>query len=294
MAKNEIPFFHIDHLIYPFIEGTFVCKNGSYLNGFFMIDSGSSDNIFNKEAVRLLPDTAFSQECRKVKAINNMGEECEVVDVKIKVGDIEDAAQFNISKNLDFTKFFGKNRIIGVLGARFMCKHGLVLDYSHKCVRLSEIEHFTDEGKSFVCPMSFGFYAYGIPLVCLTNGEEEFFCVADSGCNTNTLTRHAMENGAKGYEHISGHNALHTISGETITDLAKVEFSLISVWKDKERGTDLVPDTDVFQILSGQKHICWCDNEEIPPISGLISSDFMLRNKWILDFNVGVIYVNAA
>ena len=142
--------------------------------------------------------------------------------------------------------------------------------------------------------MSVGYYAYGIPLVCLTNGEEEFFCVADSGCNTNTLTRHAMENGTKNYEHIDGQNALYTISGESITDLAKVDFSLMSVWEDEQKEAGLIPDTDIFQIISGQKHLCWCDNEEIPPISGLISSGFMLRNKWILDFNVGYIYVNAA
>lgn len=294
MTKTNIPLFHIDHLIYPFIKGAFVCKTGSYLEGFFLVDSGSNDNIFNKEAVHLLPDDALSQDRRQVNSINNTGENCQVANIGIKVGDITDALPFNISQNLDFCKFFGANRIIGVLGAGFMCKHGLVLDYSQRCVRSSELEQFTDEGKSFVCPMSAGFYAYGIPIVCMTNGEKEFLCIADSGCNTNTLTLHAMENGARGYEHIEGHNSLHTISGESITALAKVDFSLLSVWADEERGTGLVPDTDVFQIVSGQEHLCWCDNEKIPPISGLISSSFMLHNRWILDFNVGYIYVNSA
>ena len=293
-TKIHLPLFHIDHLIYPFVEGAFICKNGTYLDGFFMVDSGSTDNIFNNEAVHLLPDEAISQECRQVNAINNIGESCKVADVKIKVGDIEDVEQFNISQNLNFSKFFGKNRIIGVLGAGFMRKNGLALDYSQRCVRSSEMEQFTDEGKRFVCPMSVGYYAYGIPLVCLTNGEEEFFCVADSGCNTNTLTRHAMVNGGQRYELIDGQQSLYTISGETISDLAKVDFSLMSVGYDEEKGSFLVPDTDVFMIVSGQEHLCWCEDKDIPPISGLISSRFMLRNKWILDFNVGYIYVNAA
>ena len=293
-TKIHLPFFHVDHLVYPFIKGAFVCKNGTYLDGYFLVDSGSTDNIFNNENVHLLPDQAITQEYRQVNAINNIGEKCKVAYIGIKVGDIEDVVQFNISQNLDFSKFFGKNRIIGVLGAGFMRKNGLVLDYSQRCVRSSEMEQFTDDGKLFVCSMGVGFYAYGIPLVCLTNGDEFFFCVADSGCNTNTLTRYAMENGAKCYEHIDGQNALYTISGKSITDLAKVDFSLLSVWEDEEKKNSLVPGTDIFQIISGQEHLCWCDNVDIPPISGFISSSFMLRNKWVLDFSVGFIYVNAA
>ena len=146
----------------------------------------------------------------------------------------------------------------------------------------------------FVCPMSVGFHAYGIPIVCLTNGEDEFLCVADSGCDTNTLTRYAMENGAKCFEQIEGKRSIYTISGESVADIAKVDFSLMSVWDDEEKESILVPDKDVFQIISGPEHLCWCDDEETPPISGLISSRYMLRNKWILDFNVGYIYVNAA
>jgi len=293
-TKIHLPLFHIDHLIYPFVEGAFICKNGTYLNGFFMVDSGSTDNIFNKEALHLLHDDSFSEDSRKVCAISNKGEMCKVADVKIKVGDLEDVEQFNISQNLDFSMFFGKNRIIGVLGAGFMRKHGLVLDYSQKCVRSSELDKFTDDGKAFVCPMNVGFCAYGIPLVCIKNGEEEYLCVADSGCNTSTLTQHAMVNGAQRYERIDGHQSLYTISGETISDLAKVDFSLMSVGYDEEKGSFLVPDTDVFMIVSGQEHLCWCEDKDIPPISGLISSRFMLRNKWILDFNVGFIYVNVA
>jgi hypothetical protein len=34
------------------------------------------------------------------------------------------------------------------------------------------------------------------------------------------------------------------------------------------------------------------DGNELPPISGLLSSAFMLEHKWVLDFGAGVMYSN--
>lgn len=289
----NLPLYHVEHSIYPFIEGAFLCKSGKYLNGFFLVDSGSSDNILNQDVVRLLTGDSISGDKRLVCAVNNEGEECELADVKIKIGDIECTERFGISHNLDFKSMFGENSIIGVLGAGFMRQHGLVLDYAQQCVRSSELTSFSEEGKIFVCPMNAGFHAYGIPLVCLTKGEDDFFCVADSGCSNSALTQYAMEKVAISYERINGQQTMFTISGEETTNIAKVNFSLLSI-NDDEIKSNLLPNTDVFLITTGQKHICWCDNKNIPPISGLISSEFMLRNKWILDFNVGYIYAEVA
>lgn len=290
-TKITLPFFHIDQLIYPFIRGAFVCKKGTYLDGFFLVDSGSSVNIFNKEALHLLSEESFCEETFKVDAFNNEGEECQVTNVSIKVGDIECIELFNVSQNLDFSSYFGKNRIIGILGVGFMLRNGLVLDYSQQCVRSSEISKFIHDGKSFACPMNGGINAYGIPLVCMVGNSDDFLCVVDSGCNISTITQYAMENGARSFEHIDGKYFLQSISGESLTDLAKVDFSLFSV---KEEGNNYVPDTDVFQVVTNLEYICRHDDEDIPPIYGLISSSFMLRNKWILDFKVGFIYENAS
>lgn len=38
-TKIDLPLIHVDHLIFPFIEGSFVCKNGKYLDGFFLTSS---------------------------------------------------------------------------------------------------------------------------------------------------------------------------------------------------------------------------------------------------------------
>ena len=272
----NLPLYHVDRLIYPFIEGAFICKSGKYLNGFFLIDSGSSDSVFNHEAMHLLEEGSIRGDKCHLYAINNKGEECVLADVKIKIGDVECDELFSISHNLDFKGMFGENRIIGVLGARFMHKYGLVLDYAQQRVRSSELNSFSDAGKTFVCPMLAGFRTYGIPLVCLTNGEDDVLCVADSGSNINTLTKYAMEKVANSYKHIAGQKKMHTISGESITDLAKVDFSLLSVkGKEDETRCHYVSDSDVFQIITEHEHICWSDNEEIPPISGLISSEFM-------------------
>ena len=32
------------------------------------------------------------------------------------------------------------------------------------------------------------------------------------------------------------------------------------------------------------------EGNDLMPVSGMLSSDFMLRNKWVLDFGAGVMY----
>jgi len=35
------------------------------------------------------------------------------------------------------------------------------------------------------------------------------------------------------------------------------------------------------------------EGNDLMPVSGMLSSDFMLRNKWVLDFGTGVMYSHS-
>ena len=170
-----------------------------------------------------------------------------------------------------------------------MRKHHLVLDFAEKCIRPSLQAPLCLDDKSFIFPMGYGLKTYGIPVVGIVKDNEELLCIPDSGCNISLLTRDAMERGAISSSCEEGTSLVEGIFGSVEATLAKVTFSLLSIGK-KEGETVLKTDTDTFQILDGRKHIATHHDENIPPISGLFSTDYMLQKKWILDFGTGVIY----
>ena len=76
-----------------------------------------------------------------------------------------------------------------------------------------------------------------------------------------------------------------------------VSLDLVSVGGTPE-SPQLYKSEDIVQARSDYEYLLdgLIDPEgnEVPPICGLLSSVFMRRNKWVLDFGVGVIYKAAA
>ena len=63
--STTLSLFHVDEIMFPFIEGSFVCKTGKVLEGFFLIDTGSTENMFNYEAIHTLADENFIGDSKK-------------------------------------------------------------------------------------------------------------------------------------------------------------------------------------------------------------------------------------
>lgn len=57
-------------------------------------------------------------------------------------------------------------------------------------------------------------------------------------------------------------------------------------------GEDIVQTiSDYEYLMDGLKDL---EGNDVPPICGLLSSVFMHRNKWVLDFGVGLMYKAVA
>ena len=291
--STTLSLFHVDEIMFPFIEGAFVCKTGKVLEGFFLIDTGSTENMFNYEAIHTLADENFVEESKTISAIQNQGEECRMANISIKVGNIESNEVFCISKQISFEQAFGKNQIIGVLGVDFLRKNHLVLDLEKKCLSTSSEEDFSLENKSFVFPMGFGFHHYGIPVIGIIKDKQEFVCVVDSGSNYNTLSQYALDHGTEKAALQEGGTTIHGLFGSIDASLVNAEFSLLSIG-DKEGETVLKKDAATFQILQGQQYLAKSGVENVPPLHGLIGTKYMLQKKWVLDFGKEVIYSQCA
>ena len=81
------------------------------------------------------------------------------------------------------------------------------------------------------------------------------------------------------------------------TNFCHVSLDLVSVGGTPE-SPKLYKSEDIVQAISDYEYLMDGlkdpEGNEVPPICGLLSSVFMHRNKWVLDFGVGVIYKAAA
>lgn len=292
MGKETInlPLYGVHHYYHPIVEGAFLAKNGQMLHGFFMIDTGSSENILNKDVERLLGSDTFIDDTQRIGALECKGETCPIVNVCVELDGNRSNERFCISQNIVFSDYYGKNRIIGILGSIFMIKHQLVLNLNEECLRTAIIESISLEDKSFFFPMEYGMHHYRIPVVGIVNGKEEYVCVADTGSTLNLIAERALT-GFGNYEKLEGDGIVAGVYGKKEISYAEVSFSLFSIG-EQTGETRLVTKEDVFQVLPNRDCIHNPEDGEHPPIYGLIGARFMLEQKWILDFGNLAIYAN--
>lgn len=292
-AKINLAFFHIQELNFPFVEGAFRCKNGKYLDGYFLIDSGSSQNVLNGRVQRLLNEDCIIKSSHKITSVDNEGEVCPMANIDIALDECKCNETFCISNGLNYNDLFGRNRIIGILGSNFLLKHDLSLNFQDKCLCTSAIDEHDDAPLSFIFPMDYGLKTYGVPVVGFVKDDNEYLCIADSGCNESTIAQYSVEDGMTMISKSEEKNYVTSINGTSQTSIAKVKFNLLSLGK-KKGETTLIEAEDYINILPDRRYIATNDNENIPSLSGLLSTRFMLSQKWILDYKLRIIYAYAA
>lgn len=292
-AKINLAFFHIQELNFPFVEGAFRCKNGKYLDGYFLIDTGSNQNVFNGAAQRLLSDECITSNTHTITSVDNEGENCPIANVDIVLDECKCNETFCISNGINYSDFFGDNHIIGILGSNFLLKHGLSLNLQDNCLQNSCISVDNNKPLSFLFPMGYGLRYFGIPVVGFVKDDNEYLCVADSGCNTSTIAQYPVEEGMIMVEQLNEKRVVTGISDSCTTSSAKVKFNLLSIGEQKGT-TSLVEAEDRINILPNRRYIAPSREENAPAIAGLLSTPFMMSQKWILDFKHQVIYAYAA
>ena len=286
---NKYPLYHIDEIHMPFIQGSFRCKTGEMVSGLFLLDSGSTDNILNLAVLELLADDAVSADKKNVSALGNMGENCTLIQLEMNVCDLNCETTFCLAQRIDFESCFGKNRIIGILGVSFLLAHQLVLDFNCKCVYQDEERLFRLDDKSFFFPMGLGLNHYNLPVVGIVKDEREYIFIPDSGCNISMITQSALEKGTENIRYQKEYCDVTGIFGNVTTKLAQADFDMLSIGK-QEGQTELQTNTEHFQVLQDKEYLFEIDKPGVPSISGLLSTDYMLRHHWILDFHKEIIY----
>ena len=171
----------------------------------------------------------------------------------------------------------------------------MVLDYKTETLHTSEGSiKGNPEDYAFFFPMSYGLKQYNIPVVGLVYGDKEYLMVADSGANDMVITKHLMDDAGICVRHLDNDGTVTCFTTDTLeTALYDVTLSIISVGGTPE-CPKLYTQNDKAQVISNCQYIMDglkdAEGNDLRPISGMLSSNFMHKNKWVLDFGTGVMF----
>ncbi len=295
-TQFEARFINIETNKHPLVRAAFTGADGKTRIGVMLIDTGASCCILNKDIVPLLgPDAVRDGEKQSIRSIHPESDLCQGVDFTFKMGDKEFSQVFYVNGNVDFGKI--ADELIGIIGYRFLIKHGLVLDYGTQTLHVSRGFDNNLQACEFFFPMEYGISNYQIPVVGAMVGDAEFIMMVDSGSQDTVLTKYALARaGIQDKDMIKTSTVAGIDSKPMDCSVYRVNLNLLTI--AREGDTQLREYSDEVHVISIARHIMDNfkddDGNDMPSISGLLSSSFMLSHKWVLDFALCYIYSRPA
>lgn len=285
----------VQKIKFPIVKAAFLGKDGKYCVGTMMIDTGSASCILNKSILPYLDGNAIiAGKTLKIHTLQGKGVECQGASLVFRIGNHTFSDTFYINNNMDFERIFDC-QFIGIIGFDFLIRNNLVLDYETETLHTSvgRIDGNPDD-YAFLFPISFGLNQYNLPVVGLVYGEKEFMMVADSGADETVITKHMMDESGNCLNRLSENGSVTCFTADTLkTALYDVTFCIVTIGGTVKKPK-LYIQNDTVQVVSKCQYIIDglkdAEGNDLIPLSGLLSSGFMLRNKWVLDFGTGMMY----
>lgn len=289
MEKFTSKLRNIQETKFPIVKAAFKGKDAQIYIGVMMIDTVSVNCILNKSILPYIADdAAIEGKTMKIHSVQGKGVECQGYSLSFRIGNEVFSDTFYVNENMDFGQMFD-GLFIGIIGHGFLRKNNMVLDYETETLHASagSIEG-NPEDYAFFFPMSYGLKQYNIPVVGLVYCDKEYVMVADSGANASVITKHMMDDAGICVRYFDNDGTVICFTTDTLdTVLCDVLLSIISVGGTPE-CPKLYTQNDKAQVINNYQHIMEGlkdpEGNDLMPVSGMLSSDFMLRNKWVLDF----------
>ena len=289
----RVNLYNVENMLLPFVEVVFKVAEGKMRKGLLMIDTCSNSNVLSKGILQYLdPDDVIEGEVRNIMGIQRRGSVCKGRGVDFVIGDMAFHEVFyEGTVNLD--EFGGNGVIMGFVGNEFLKEYGLILDYQDQCLRQSDDRDVTPDDCRFYFPLAYGMNRYKCPAVVATKDDNKYILFTDSGNDLGTISENDMKAMGKDYHSLDKEEVLHSVSGDDETSLFHITFDLYTMLADK--SLQIVPFENDFYVSNSYNHLVDANGKEyngkpLLPITGLIGSPFMLKNKWILDFDKGAVY----
>ena len=132
-------------------------------------------------------------------------------------------------------------------------------------------------------PLTFGLQKTGLPLI-LTSGKLKNLCfLIDTGATHNVLFTYVYEHFKSEFKLLSEKQNIMGIEGHC------KETPIIEATFDFE-GSEY---TSTFSVFDATEAIAQVQQETGVQIHGILSTDFLIQNKWIINFDKLIISTNG-
>ncbi len=278
----------------PFVLVDYMDKDAQEHTGVMLLDSGCMGNILSNEMAECIgPLCKIEEEGTKLYSIAHEVMEAENVNFSFALGGTQFHEKFCITPKEMPIRIKGI-QVVGILGLRFMQKHGLVIDYSDFSCHTSDVnpQNLSISDCDFFFPMEPGLKGYGLPVVAFTQGNKDIVVLADTGATNNMIAEPTIVENNFSCMRTNEKDVMDGITGSVEVEEAIVKFTLLSVTENDVKEISchsnfyLSPD----YIFVPSKDYCNGDIEGLPPVEALIGSPFMARQGWVLDFGAEIIY----
>ena len=117
--------------------------------------------------------------------------------------------------------------------------------------------------------------------------------LADTGATNNAIAQQSLKDKGFIHSYLDSKDVMNGLVGGVEVDQATVDFNLLTLVSNNDVAE--VSHHDHFMvmphhIIPSEETRCDKNGEQIPPVEGLISSDFMAKQGWALDFGAKIIY----
>lgn len=295
-TKINVKMFRIAGDEASLVKVDFLDKDAQEHSGLFLLDSCSNDNMLSTGMADSIGIPYMLGDKTK-----NVGTSSGDV-VTLKCAEFSFAlggTQFHESFCLvdrELPKVAGDTPLIGILGNIFMLENRLVIDYSDFSFHTSDVSpaNLSISDCDFFVPMGIGLEHYSLPVLPIKQGDMEILSLADTGATHNIITKQTINNYGFDCLYLEGKDSIMGIGGEVEAEEALVGFNLLSLAECEDFVNEssyrshfkVVP----HYLMTPPEGQCDANGEQLPPIEALISSSFMAKQGWVLDFGAEIIY----
>lgn len=262
-----------------------------------ILDSCSTINVLSSEMANCIGAISKSANAKKeITTSANTVVSLTCTDFSFAFGGVRFQESFYINDH-HLPHIKGDLPLIGILGNKFMLKHRLVIDYSYFTIHNSNAnsENLSISDCDLFVPMGYGLVYYGIPLLAMVHGDKQIFTMADTGASFNTIAKQTINNNGFECQYLGESDSISGIDGtETKADDSIITFN-IETMKDGDGSLDEISFSSKFKVISHNPYTpsqgsCDKNGNPLLPVEAIISSPFMAKEGWVLDFGADIIY----
>ena len=296
-TKINVKMFRIVGDLAPLIRVDYVDKDAKEHSALMMLDSCSNINVLTSEMANSIGTlNKKDNENENIITSTNTVISLSRADLSFAFGGVQFHETFCINDH-HLPQIKGDLPLVGILGNKFMLKHRLVIDYSDFSIHNSNAtpETLAVSDCDLFVPMGYGLFYYGLPLLAMVNGDKQILTMADTGASFNIIAKQTITDNGFEIQYLGETDSISGLGGsETEAEDALVNYK-IQTMKEGNDNLDEISFSSQFKVIPHYPYTLPqgnCDKEglPLPPVEAIISSPFMAKEGWVLDFGADIVY----